>query len=73
MEIGDGGVYIQLIHKVHTIAVATGKYCNKYNAEAVALKHAADALREHKSYATKKVVIFTKSPVVGDSTKEPAL
>jgi ribonuclease HI len=54
-----GGVYIQLIHKVHTIAVATEKYCNNYKAEAAALVHAATPLREHIADARDKVVIFT--------------
>jgi ribonuclease HI len=36
-----------------------------YNAEAAALRHAADALREHTSYAKEKLVIFTDAlPVV---------
>jgi ribonuclease HI len=50
---------IKLIHKIHTIAVATGKYCNNYNAETVALIHAAKALREQLAYVRDKVVIFT--------------
>jgi ribonuclease HI len=58
-ENGGGGVYIQLIHKVHTISVATGKYCNNYKVEASVLVHAAKALREHISDARDKVVIFT--------------
>ena len=65
-ENGGGGVYIQLIHKVHTIAVATGKYSNTYNAEAAALVHAAKAHREHISDARDKVVCC-------DSPKESAL
>jgi hypothetical protein len=36
---------------MHTIAVATGKYYNNYNAEAAALGHTAEALMEQKSYA----------------------
>ena len=39
--------------------MATGKYCNNYNAEAAALVHAAKALREHLADAREKVVIFT--------------
>jgi hypothetical protein len=58
-ENGGGGKYIQLIHKFHTVAVATRKYCNNYKAEAAALVHAAKALREHTSDARDKVVIFT--------------
>ena len=54
-----GGVYIKFIHKVHTIALATGKYCNNCKAEAAALVHAAKALRKHISDARDKVVIFT--------------
>ena len=56
---GGGGVYIQFIRRVHTIAVATGKYCNNYKAEAAALVHAAKALMEHISDARDRVVIFT--------------
>jgi hypothetical protein len=59
--------YIQLIHKVHTIAVATGKYCNNYKAEAAALVNAATALGEHISDTRDKVVIFTDC---GNSHKE---
>jgi ribonuclease HI len=44
---------------IDTIAVATGKYCNNYKAEAAALVQAANALREHISDARDKVVIFT--------------
>jgi hypothetical protein len=56
---GGGGVYIKFIRRDHTIAVATGKYCNNYKAEAAALVHAARALREYISDARDKVVIFT--------------
>jgi hypothetical protein len=41
-----GGVYIKLTNKIHTIAVATNKYCNRLNAET-----AAQAPIDHKQYA----------------------
>jgi ribonuclease HI len=62
-------VYIKLIHKTHTIAVPTGKYCNNYNAEAAALRHAANALREISSEARDKVVIFTDALSVVSALK----
>jgi ribonuclease HI len=59
-------VYISNVYrKVHTLAVATGKYCNNYNAEAAVLRHAADALRGHKSRAKERVVIFADALSVG--------
>jgi hypothetical protein len=63
-------VYIQLTHRIQITAVATGKYCNNYNAEAAALRHAADALIEHNSYARDKVVISTD---FDDRAKKPKL
>jgi ribonuclease HI len=68
-ENGGGGVYIQLIYKVHTIRVATGKYCNNYKAEAAALVHAAEALREHISDARDILVIFTDALSVATALK----
>ena len=46
------------------MAVATGKYCNNYQAEAAALCHAATALRENTADASDKVVIFTDAKSV---------
>ena len=46
------------------MAVATGKYCNNYLAEAAALGHAATALRENIADARDKVVIFTDAKSV---------
>lgn len=43
--------HITFIRRVNTIAVATGKYCNNYKADAAELVHAAKALREHLSDA----------------------
>jgi ribonuclease HI len=70
-ENGGGGVYIKLIHKVHTISVATGKYCNNFKAEAAALAHAATALRVHISDSRDKVVIFTDALSVVTALSSP--
>lgn len=48
-----------MIHRVHTISVATEKYCNSFKAEAAALVYATRALREHLSDSRDKVGIFT--------------
>ena len=63
-EDGGGGVYIKFLHRDHAMAVATGKYCNNYQAEAAALGHAATALRENTADASDKVVIFTDAKSV---------
>jgi ribonuclease HI len=65
---GGGGVYIKFIRRVHTIAVATGKYCKNYKAEAAALVHAAKALREH----IRRERHLHRCSVCGDSPKESA-
>jgi hypothetical protein len=70
---GGGGVYIKLIHKVHTIAVVTGKYCNNYKAEAASLVHAAKALREHISDARDKGGDLHRRAICDDSPKESSL
>jgi hypothetical protein len=51
------------------LAVATGKYCNNYQAEAAALVQAAIALREHIAVARDKVVIFTDALSVMTAVK----
>jgi ribonuclease HI len=54
-----GDVYIKLIHEVHTMVVATEKYCNNYNDKAAALVLAAQAFRERIADARDKLVLFT--------------
>jgi hypothetical protein len=71
-ENGGGGVYIQLIHKVHTIAVATGKYFNNDKAEAAAFSSSPRCKSPQGTHIRREGQSgdLHRRPVSGDSPKE---
>jgi ribonuclease HI len=49
--------------------VTTGKYCNNFKAEATALRHDAEALKEYRQRTKKQVAIFTDALSVVSTLK----